>query len=120
MPAGIRVKGEEDVIRAFKQVRKDVLRELRPALRAAADVVRADAASRFSVYSPRSAAGYRVRVRLRGVAVEQSLRRTTGQHPFFGTLQMRTALEPALEAKRDEVIRTVELMVDTAGFRAGF
>ena len=119
-PFKIVVRGEEEVARGFRQVRRDVLREMRPALRVAAQPVRAEAASLFSTYDPRSAAGYKVRVRLRGVAVEQSLRRTTGQHPEFGALQMRKALVPALDRRGGDVRDEIEHMVDLAGLRAGF
>ena len=73
---------------------------MRRALREVGEVVRADAAADFSKYSARSAAGFKVRVRQRGVAVEQSLRKTTGRHPEWGGLQMTKALIPA--RTRDE------------------
>ncbi len=44
----------------------------------------------------RSASGFKVRVRQRGVEVEQSLRKTTGMHPEWGKVQMRHGLLPAL------------------------
>jgi hypothetical protein len=86
----------------------------------AAQPVRARASELFSRYDGRSAAGYKVRVRARGVAIEQSLRRTTGEHPQFGSLQMRTALLPALAEEGDNVRQAIGNMVDTAGIRAGF
>lgn len=114
------VKGADDLERAFKQVRKETLKELRPALRKAAEPVRAEAARRFAPINPESAEGYKVRVRIRGVAVEQSRRRTTGTRADFGRLQMREALIPALDAKQQFVLDTVEEMVDDVGRRAGF
>ncbi len=63
--------------------------------------------------SQKSAAGYRVRVRQRGVAVEQSLRKTTGTRSDFGELQMRQALLPALEANEDRVESAMEAAIDT-------
>jgi hypothetical protein len=117
---GLRIRGADELERAFKQVRKEVLRGIRPALRLAAEPVRMDAETRFSGFSPRSARGYKVRVRMRGVAVEQSLGRTTGTRPDFGSLQMQEALLPALDAKQAVVVRTFEQMVDRAGRKAGF
>jgi hypothetical protein len=62
--------------------------------------------------STRSAAGYKVRVRQRGVAVEQSLKRTTGLHPEWGAYQMRHALLPALDETAPETDRRMELALD--------
>ena len=117
---GIRVKGADELEKAFRQLRKEVLRELRPTLREAADPVRRQAQQLFEPIDPMSAAGYRVRVRMRGVAVEQSRKRTTGAHPQFGVLQMQTALLPALEMHQAEVIRRVDAMIDDASHNAGF
>jgi hypothetical protein len=61
-----------------------------------------------------------VRVRQRGVAVEQSRRRTTGLRPDFGVLQMQRALLPALDTKQSEVVDKVEQLLDTLGKNAGF
>jgi hypothetical protein len=118
-PFRIVVKNEAAVASAFRQVRKDTLKMMRPALRRAAEPVRAQAAALFSRYDPHSAAGYKVRVRARGVAVEQSLKRTTGLHPSFGSLQMRQALLPALEDKGEAVKAEIVSMVDLAGIKAG-
>ena len=114
------VKNQAAVERSFRQVRKDTLKLMRPALRRAAEPVRAEAASLFNRYDPRSAAGYKVRVRARGVAVEQSLKRTSGLHPSFGSLQMRQALLPALRDKGEAVKDEIANMVDMVGIKNGF
>lgn len=116
----VRVKGATELERAFRQVRKEVLSELRPALRQIGELVRADAQARFQPYDTASAAGYKVRVRARGVAVEQSKKRTTGLRPDYGALQMRRALVPALDDKESEVLARVELLVNRSADRAGF
>lgn len=103
MAQGLRVKGYRELLRACDRASKDIKREVRSALRAVGEIVRARASSLFEDASPKSAAGYRVRVRQRGVAVEQSLRRTTGTRPDFGALQMREALVPGLEDTGHEV-----------------
>lgn len=118
-PFKVVVKGDKELERAFKKLRKDVLRELRSALRKAAEPVRAEAASLFSSYDPRSAGGYKIRVRQRGVAVQQTIGRTTGLRPDFGSLQMRSALLPALKDKQEEVVTAVNLMIDGAEAKAG-
>ncbi len=61
----------------------------------------------------RSAAGFRVRVRQRGVEVEQSLRKTTGLHPEWGGVQMKHALLPALFASQDEIVVEFDKALDT-------
>ena len=58
------------------------------------------------------AAGYKVRVRQSGVAVQQSLRKTTGKRPDYGALQMRRALLPALDANEAETMQKVEAALD--------
>jgi hypothetical protein len=67
---------------------------------------------RFSPIDPRSAAGFRTRVRQRGVSVEQSRRRVTGKRGDYGALQMRRALVPALEDKKNQTEREFERAVD--------
>jgi hypothetical protein len=96
------------VMRGLKEADTKSRREARKVLRHAGDKVREGAEQRFERYDEKSAEGYRVRVRQRGVAVEQSLRRTTGKHPEFGTLQIERALEPSLEANEDQIYREFE------------
>ncbi len=87
----------------------DAAKALKEELRAAGDLVRADAQDRLEGVSPKSAAGLRVYVRSGSrVSVEQSLRKTTGRRPDFGTLQMRQGLLPALDDKRAEVAVMVD------------
>jgi len=112
MAGSVKVKGLREFQRACNKSSKEVKRGLRSELREAGDIVRAEASSRFAGVDARSAAGYRVAVRARGVAVEQRLPRTTGQHPDYGAKQMREALEPALDAKRAQVERRLEDMLD--------
>jgi len=116
----VRVRGLRELNRAFKQVDADLRKELRRELREAGALVADEARSLFEPVDPASAAGYKVRVRQRGVAVEQSRRRTTGLHPEFGLLQMDRALLPALDDKQDEVVAKVEDILDHVGDAAGF
>jgi hypothetical protein len=101
--AGVRVNGYREFVRAANRTSREARKEIREALRDVGEVVRADAADRFSTYDEQSAGGFRVRVRERGVAVEQSHRRTTGTRPDFGALQMRRALIPAGEENEQDV-----------------
>jgi hypothetical protein len=110
--ATLRVEGYRELVRAFAGCDKATKRELRATLRHAGEAVQAGAIQRLSPVDARSAAGYKVRVRQRGVAVEQSLRKTTGQHPEWGSYQMRHALLPALISNEDELNRELERALD--------
>jgi len=112
MAETLRLHGYREFLRACDRAGKETKKEVRGTFRVVGDIVRDEARSLFEDISPKSAAGYRTRVRQRGVAVEQSLRRTTGTRPDFGRLQMEEALEPALEEKEDEVEREMENAID--------
>lgn len=118
--ATVRVQGLRELQAAFRKMDKELSKELRDNLREAGKIVQQEASSLFSGVDARSAAGYKVRVRARGVAVEQSLGRTTGQHGQYGALQMRKALVPALDNKESAVVDRLEDMLDTLGNRGGF
>lgn len=75
---------------------------MRHAFKEVGDIVRSDAAQRFSQYDARTAAGFKVKVRQRGISVEQTIGKTTGLRPDFGRLQMRRGLVPALKDKEQE------------------
>jgi hypothetical protein len=114
----IRIVGLEELDRSLKQMRKEVLKQLRPQLRKAGELVRAEGQTLFSRIDSRSAAGYRVRVRQRGVAVEQTLPRVTGLRGDYGALQMNVGLLPALASKEAEVVEMIDQMVDDASANA--
>lgn len=107
-----RVRGLKEFIRAANKAEKETRKTVHLKLREAGDVVRVEARQRFDRYSVKSASGFRIRSRVGGVFVEQSLRKTTGQHPEYGNLQMVRALEPALDAKQGEVERRLEQAMD--------
>jgi hypothetical protein len=111
-PATVRVRGYRDTMRALNKAEKSTKRIVHEKLREAGDVVRVEAMQRFERYDTKSASGFRIRSRVGGVFVEQSLRKTTGQHPEYGALQMRVALEPALDAKSADVERRLEQALD--------
>jgi hypothetical protein len=114
MPQGatLQVKGYQAFMRALVLADKADRKAVRTEFRKFGDIVRRDAVQRFSPVNARSAGGYRTRVRQRGVAVEQSIRKTTGVHPEYGSLQMRRALVPALWANEDDLIRDLEQALD--------
>jgi hypothetical protein len=110
------VHGYKEFLRACNAADKAAKKEVRTILREVGDVVKRDAAARFSAVDTRSAAGYRTAVRQRGIAVEQRLRKTTGQHPEWGAYQMRKALLPALRENtvrfEQEMSHALDLIAD--------
>jgi len=108
----VKVEGLTGLLRAMDRVDADTRRFFRDELRKVGDIVRVSAVRRFKVYDERSAAGFRTRVRQRGVEVEQSYRKTTGLHPEYGRLQMVKALLPALFSRQAEINRRIEKVLD--------
>ena len=98
------VEGYRELLLATAATERRVPKEIRDALRNVGEGVRKDAARLFEQYDERTAEGYRVRVRQRGIDVEQSLRKTTGKRPDYGALQMRKALIPAADKAEGEDI----------------
>jgi hypothetical protein len=92
---------------ADRQTKKMVVTELR----GTGEAVRQDAAAFMSRINGKTAAGFRVRVRQRGVAVAQSVRKTTGKHPEYGSLQMRV-LARAVSEHADDTERAMERAMD--------
>jgi hypothetical protein len=119
--ATLRVDGYRDLLRGLATADRETRLALRATLRHAGDATRAGAVARLSSVDSRSASGFKTRVRQRGVAVEQSLKRTTGQHPEWGSYQMRHALLPALGENADETERRMEAAMDAiaAHFNSG-
>lgn len=110
--ATLRVEGYRELLRALQTADKESKREIRSEFRKVGDIVKNDAVRGFSPVNARTAAGFKTRVRQKGVAVEQSLRKTTGLHPEWGSYQMRHALLPALMANEDDTERAMEKAMD--------
>lgn len=112
----LRVEGYTELVRAFKLCDRATKRELREVLREAGRNVQRDAArdvlDEKGAPDAKTAAGYRVVVRQRGVSVEQALRKTTGLHPEWGGWQMRHALVPALHDNEQETHERMEHALD--------
>lgn len=108
----LRVRGLREFIKACDHADRAVKRGLRNQLKAAGEIVAVDARKRFEQYSPESARTFRVVVRQRGVAVEQSRRKTTGERPDWGNTQMKKGLLPAAADKQEEIEFAVEMMLD--------
>jgi hypothetical protein len=110
--SSVKVRGYREFLRAAAKASKETRAVVRTEFGKIAEPVRADATSRMSVIDARSAAGFRVAVRQRGVAVEQRIKRTTGKRGDYGSLQMRRALMPALSANADKIEHGVEKAID--------
>jgi hypothetical protein len=108
----LRVEGYRQFMRAVAKADKTQKRALRENLRRAGSAVQTDATRRLAGKDSRSAGGYRTRVRQTGIIVEQSLRKTTGLHPEWGSYQMRNALLPALYENAAETERALELALE--------
>lgn len=108
------VTGLKEIVKGSIAAGKATRVEVRAALARSGEIVRADAVPRLSKYSTKSAAGLKVVVRQRGIAVEQSLRKTEGPKARrnYGPLQMRKALLPAVAEKLPEVEAEFEKAAD--------
>ena len=118
--ATVRVRGLPQLQRAFRSISKDLSREVRSGLKEAAQPVLQEAQALLSPVSADSAAGYRIVVRARGVALEQSRKRTTGLRPDWGRFQFGRAMAPAVESKEQEVVNGLEKVLDDLARRNGF
>jgi hypothetical protein len=108
----VRAEGLREIGQALKEVDRGLLDSLRINLKVAGDVVRDETRQLLTGGAARTeslqktAEGIETRVRLGGqstalLVVAQSLRKTTGQHPEFGSLQVRTMLEAEHEKEHD-------------------
>lgn len=101
--ATLRVKGYQEFMRACKTAEKESRTYVRGTFRSVGDIVKEAAVLKMVGTSSISAAGYKTRVRQRGVVVEQALPKTTGQRGDWGATQMRKALVPALDENKERV-----------------
>lgn len=120
MAETVRVTGLAEVRRAFNEVAENTPREFPKELRKVAEPVRAATAALLAPYNSATAAGVKTRIRGASALVQQSMRKTTGQHPNYGGLQMRHGFLPALASNEDEIVKGVEDMLDRVINKAGF
>lgn len=111
----VRVKGYREFVRATNRAIPETKAAIHSALKAVGEPVREDAARRLAPYSQRSAQGLQVKVTTSSLKVQQGLRKTTGEHPEYGSLQMRKALLPARKANSlrttEEFEKALDLMI---------
>lgn len=106
------VKGYREFLRATARADRDIKRMVRRELKEAGEEVRREAVRRFTSESRYTAENFRTVVRVRGVSVEQRLRKVDGQHPQWGALQMTKALIPARSAKYAEILAGFDRATD--------
>ena len=102
------VYGYRDLLKANAKAEKEARLFTRHELKKVGDLVRVDATRRFAPIDSRSAAGYKTRVRQKGIAVEQSIKKTTGERGRYGVLQMHKGLLPALYGRHAELRQAFE------------
>ncbi len=120
MNAGVRIHGLREVNAAFRKVDTKLVREFGNDLKKAALPVVEQTQQLEQQWAGASISTIRARRSGPTVYVEQSARKKTGLRGDFGALQMRAALEPALEDKSDIVFREVEHVLNHYANSAGF
>lgn len=117
----VRVHGLRELNSALKRYDRELQRDLDASLLEAGLEISNLAAAKFSFYDAKSAMGFRPRMRGFGrLVVEQRYRKTTGQHPEFGSLQMQKALLPARAQGEPMLVAKLEHTLDTLGRKEGF
>ena len=101
--SGVRVRGYRECARAFYRLAPELSKELRVALREAAEPVARDAKALLSKYPGLSIGTIRPRAVMAGAYVTQGARKVTGDRPDFGALQMTEGMIPALEENADDI-----------------
>lgn len=110
--------GFKELEAAFADVATKVEPEVGAALRKLAEPIKAQAAAMARGWSSAgagqqtTAAGFRVRRTQLRVRVEQSLKKTTGIHSNYGSIQMRHFLIPAAYDHEEEVGAGVSRVID--------
>jgi hypothetical protein len=117
--ATVRVQGVREVQKAFRGVDRSLAAEFGQDLQKAAEPV-AQAARAKEKWQGASINTIRTRRRGVNIYVEQSARKVTGLRGDYGALQMRQALEPALDENSGKVFSEVASVLDKYANREGF
>jgi len=122
VPGTIVVSGFKELVAATNALIPTERAATREALDKVGEIVRVGGARNLIQYKDskyqrprdavRSASGFKVRVRQRGVEVEQSLRKTTGTHPEWGAAQMKHGLLPSLYEAEPEIVAEFDKAID--------
>ena len=110
--AAVYVRGFKELSKASLLADRALRSQQRNLFRKVGEPIRSEAAVLIAGKDRRSAAGLKIRVRQRGVIVEQSRRKTTGKHPEWGAWQMRHAFLPAQTDQQPETLRLMQHAID--------
>jgi hypothetical protein len=130
----VEYEGLQELYRALQITEPQLANELKVPLYAIGELVRKDAEERFKPDEPALASqydafektgrGFRTRVRASGrygiLQLEQSIPRTTGQHPEYGALMVTRGLLPARESHVPETVELLERDVVSLLHNRGF
>lgn len=127
-PYTTRVRGLREFYVGCARISRTLPRELQRELRDLAEPVASTARGHAEAegWGPKAAGGIRATASAKaaagagGASVVQRNRKTTGDHPNFGPLQMRKALLPAAAEHEDEIVEGVERMLDRLTSEEGF
>jgi hypothetical protein len=123
MPTELKIKGQAELERAFLQLRRDVLVELKPAILEIANLVREDAQGRAGSEIANIGSKWqqmRVGVTIKGAYVAPRARNRGGSKRPNLAGELKDAMEEALEAKRSILDRRMNELVDVSAAKAGF
>lgn len=120
----IHVKGQKELERAFKQLRKEVLQDLRPTLLRLAEPVRATAET-LAVQEIENIGDQWGRMRIgatvKGVYVApRSKNRGGSRRPNLSGLLMSRAMQPALDQHQDRIRAEFDTVINISAAKAGF
>lgn len=124
-PTGATITGYSELIVSLKALPKATEVALKAGFRKIGQMVATDARRDFtggvarSASVEKTAAGFRPYVRIRGVEVDQTLRKTTGLRGDWGVRQMRVGLIPALEEDEPAIVAEIAVAVDEARVAVG-
>lgn len=117
-----RLSGYTELLVALRALPKAQQTTLRAAFRAIGQLVASEGQSLLERLLPdpaKTAGGLKPYVRLRGVEVDQTLRKTTGLRPDWGATQMRRGLLPAAETKTPEIVAGIDAAMSDAQTAVG-
>lgn len=120
MAATIKVHGAAEAVKAFREIDKQLAKDLGNDLKEAAAPVVAAAKQKVTAYDGASVNTIRARRSGPRVYVEQGAKKVTGNRGDFGALQMVEVLIPALDEKSDEVLAHVDGVLTKYALSAGF
>lgn len=113
--SSVQVEGLDKLIADFQRMDREQKKNIRRQINEGSKIVRDDVRQAFAHVNPRSAMGFRARVRGTSGFVEQRYKTVTGKRGDYGAHQMRY-LKTGLKKKEPEVIAHMEKVIDDLKF----